>query len=109
MFLYELSSHAEALFCQFALELGSAIEIYVFLHQQLDRHIVYRRNFLLQHDGLEERVYAGVTLHVGVLGDEEGDASFAQTAGIFLHHIVAHDLNVTAVGLQQEVAHDVRL
>ena len=44
-----------------------------------------------------------------MLGDEEGDASFAQTAGVFLYHIIAHDLNVAAVGLQQEVAHDVRL
>ena len=44
-----------------------------------------------------------------MLGDEEGDASFAQTAGIFLHHIVAHNLYVAAVGLQQEVAHDVCL
>jgi hypothetical protein len=29
--------HAETLFCPIALELGSAIEIYIFLHQQLDR------------------------------------------------------------------------
>ena len=65
------------------LDLRSAIEVYVLLHQQLDRHVVHGGHLLLQHDCPEEGVYTVVTLHVGVLGDEEGNASFAQTAGVF--------------------------
>ena len=44
-----------------------------------------------------------------MLGDEEGDASLAKTPGILFYHVVTHNLNVAAVGLQQIVAHDVRL
>ena len=40
---------------------------------------------------------------------DERDASFAQALGILGHHVVAHDLYVAAICLQQEVAHDVRL
>ena len=91
------------------LDLRSAIEVYVLLHQQLDRHVVHGGHLLLQHDCLEEGVYTVVTLHVGVLCDEERDASLAQTVGILLHHVIAHDLNITAVGFQDEVAHDMCL
>ena len=41
-----------------------------------------------------------------MLCDKEGDASFSQTFCILLHHIISHNLNITAVGLQQEVPHD---
>ena len=44
-----------------------------------------------------------------MLCDEERDASLAQTVGILLHHVIAHDLNITAVGFQEEVAHDMCL
>ena len=79
------------------LNLSSAIEIHVLLHQQLDRHVVHGSNLLLQHDGPEEGIYAVIALHEGVLSDEEGDASLAKELGILLYHIIAHDLDVAAV------------
>lgn len=44
-----------------------------------------------------------------MLGDEEGDAAFSQASGVFLHHVISHDLHVTAIALQEEVAHQVSL
>ena len=44
-----------------------------------------------------------------MLSDEEGDASLAKALGILLYHIIAHDLDVAAVRLQEIVAHDMRL
>ena len=44
-----------------------------------------------------------------MLCDEERDAAFAQTFRILAHHIITHDLYITAIGLKQVISHEMRL
>ena len=44
-----------------------------------------------------------------MLCDEERDTSFAKTFRILAHHIITHDLYITAIGLKQIISHDMRL
>ena len=57
----------------------------------------------------DEGVDTVVTLLIAVLCDEERDAALPDAAGILLHHVIAHNLDVTAIGVEQEVTHDVSL
>ena len=83
------------------------VEVNVLLVENLDGHVVHGGHLLFQHDGLEEGFHAVVALHVGMLGDEEGDAALAEAFGILLHHVVTHDLDVAAVGAQEKFTHNV--
>ena len=44
-----------------------------------------------------------------MLRDEEGDASLSHALRVLGHHVVAHDLNVAAIGAQQELPDEVGL
>ena len=91
------------------LQLRSPIEVDVFLRQQFDGHIVDGVYLLLQDDGFNQSVNAVIALLIGVLGDEEGDTSLAQSLGILCHNVVAHDLNLATVGRQEELTDDMCL
>ena len=91
------------------LELCAAVEIDVLLGEQLYRHVVDWVNLLAQHNGLKECVNTAEALLVAVLGYQERDTSLSQTLGILCHHVVTHDLDVTAVSAQEVFAHDVGL
>ena len=85
----------------------ASVEIYVFFCEQFDGHIVDGFYLLFEDDGLEEGVDTGITLHIGMLGDEEGDATLFQAGSIFFYHVVAHDLYVSAIGMQEKFAYEV--
>ena len=89
------------------LQLCASVEIDILFCQQLDGHIVDRAHFLSQHNGLEQRVYTAEALLIAVLGNDERDASLAQTLGVLGNHVVAHNLYVAAVVAQQPFADDV--
>ena len=44
-----------------------------------------------------------------MLGNKERDAAIANTLFVLCHHIVAHNLDVTAIAAIQELAYDVGL
>ena len=57
----------------------------------------------------DEGIDAVIALLIAVLCNEERDAALPDAAGILLYHVIAHNLDVTAIGVEQEVTHDVRL
>ena len=83
----------------------SSVEFDILLRQQLDWHVVDGGHLLLQHNGMEQGLNALVALHECMLGDEERNAALAHALGVLGHHVVAHDLDVAAVGAKQELAH----
>ena len=91
----------------FLAKIGSSVEINVLATQQFNGHVVDRGHFLLHDDCVEERAHAGKSLHVGMLGNEERNAALPDAFGILWHHVVAHDLHVASVALQEKLAHDV--
>ena len=44
-----------------------------------------------------------------MLCDEEGDAALPHALGVLGHHVVAHNLDVAAVGAQQEQSYEMGL
>jgi len=56
-----------------------------------------------------EGIDAIVALLIAMLRDEERYATLPDTTGVLLHHVVAHNLDVAAISVEQEVTHDVRL
>lgn len=84
------------------------IEVDILWCEQVDRHIVDWFNLLFQYDSTEERVNTEVALLVSMLCDEERYTAFSQTVSILMHHVVAHNLNILTVRLQQELTHDMR-
>ena len=84
----------------------TTIEVDILGREQFDGHIVDGHHLLFQHDSSEERIDAAVTLHEGMLGDQERNGAFAQASRILVDHIVAHDLYVATVVSQQIGAHE---
>ena len=85
----------------------TTVEVDVLLGKQFDGHVIDGVNFLFKHNGVEQALNTGIALHVSMLGDEKGDASLTNTLCVLGHHVVAHDLNVAAVALQQKLTNEV--
>ena len=64
--------------------------------------------FLLFH-GIEERIDTGIALLIGMLGYQERDTAMVDTIHVFLHHIVTHNLNISAILFLKEFTHQMGL
>lgn len=87
----------------------SSVEIYVFFGEKFNGHVVDRFNFLFEYDSSEKRLDAFVALHESMLCDEKRDAALTDALRIFWYHVIAHDLDVAPVRLQQKIAYEVCL
>ena len=83
-----------------ALELRSAIKVYVLFCEQFNGHVVNGVDLHFKYDGLEQCFNAGIALHVGVLGNEKRDAALPKALSILAHHVVTHYLYIAPIGLK---------
>jgi hypothetical protein len=79
----------------------ATIEINILLGKQFDGHVVHWIHLFLQNDSIEECIDASITLHEGMLGNQERDAALTYAFRILGYHIVAHNLDVATVASQQ--------
>jgi hypothetical protein len=75
----------------------STIETDVFLAQQFNGHVVDRVDLFLEDDGIKQRVDTCIALHESMLRNETGNAALTYTLRILGYHVVAHNLDVTAI------------
>ena len=83
------------------MQLFIVIKLYILLRQQVNRHEVFPCDFLLQNQVFAQSLDAVESLQGGLLCYEEEDASLFQAVYVALQQVIAHQVEVFFLLLQQ--------
>ena len=89
------------------MQLFIVIKLYILLRQQVNRHEVFPCDFLLQNQVFAQGLDAVESLQGGLLCYEEEDASLFQAVYVALQQVIAHQVEVFFLLLQQVFPDDV--